>query len=456
MADVSAINRQPRRIFRRFCPGPQGRLGVWIVSVLMGATALSAVDLRTIPGLRSSHHDSQQLDTPSDVRARYWSSKFRQPSEVSGVASHSPPMVRHQEEIKPRGSSTVPGSPLSPYDDDSVHGSTVMRNDQDPIPAQLSVREGLLGQRIQELESHGESVTIMCVGESGVGKSTLLSNIFTVPIVHSVPKPTVKIVETSVKFECDSIPITVHLIDTPGYGDGLNIRSSFQSVRDYLEARFKQALKRENQIDRQERHILDTRMGVDAILYFFSPHRCKTVDLEFLKSIQGYATIIPILAKADTMTADELAEFRSTVIKRLKETGIKVFHSPFAIISSPYVVRSHQSSRGELVHGREYPWGTAESENELHSDLPALRRCLITEGLSELHDSTRRYYERYRAEHMTRKNNVWNRFLRAASSIGQTALILLVVRELPKSLYGLVTDLSGYEDERPTRAQRGM
>eukprot|EP00466_Bigelowiella_natans_P014251 jgi/Bigna1/126593/aug1.3_g1301 len=327
------------------------------------------------------------------------------------------------------------------------NGASNSALDSDAIPAQLSVREGLLGQRIQDLESHGESVTIMCVGESGVGKSTLLSNIFTVPIVHSVPKPTVKIVETSVKFECDGIPITVHLIDTPGYGDGMDIRKSFSYVKDYLEAKFQQSLKRETQIERQDRHSLDTSLGVDAILYFFSPHRCKTVDLEFLKSIQGYATIIPILAKADTMTADELAEFRSTVIKKLKATGIKVFHSPFAIISSPYVVRSHQNSRGELIHGREYPWGTAESENELHSDLPALRRCLITEGLSELHEATRRYYERYRAMQLTRKNSLFARLRRAITGFVQTALVIFAIKEAPRIRGDILGGFGDYFDD---------
>ena len=34
---------------------------------------------------------------------------------------------------------------------------------------------------LHQLESRGEGVTIMCVGESGVGKSSLISNIFTVP-----------------------------------------------------------------------------------------------------------------------------------------------------------------------------------------------------------------------------------------------------------------------------------
>jgi len=404
--------------------------------------------------LGSSHNEP--MESPSDYRSKYWTARFRQ-TEEGNVQSPSPYLgsqqaseLNHHPHQLRQQPSVSPGSPVS-YDAGEIvvqtNGGEAMP-ELKPISDQLSVREGLLGQRIQQLESHGESVTIMCVGESGVGKSTLLSNIFTVPICHSCPKPTCKIVETSVKFECDGIPITVNLIDTPGYGDGMDIRANFNSVKSYLEKRFERSLGKENQIERQERHSLDNTLGVDAILYFFSPHRCKEIDLEFLKSIQGYATIIPILAKADTMTADELAEFRATVIKRLKQAGIKVFHSPFAIIASPYSVKSATNNRGYHVPGRQYPWGVAESENERHSDLPALRRCLITEGLSELHESTRRYYEAYRTEQLRKKNSVWSRIKRAAVTFLQTALLLFAAREAPRLKDDIIGEGQGHSDIR--------
>lgn len=53
---------------------------------------------------------------------------------------------------------------------------------------ELSLLEGLLHQRADELREHGERLTIMCVGESGVGKSSLIGNIFTIPLGPS-PAP---------------------------------------------------------------------------------------------------------------------------------------------------------------------------------------------------------------------------------------------------------------------------
>ena len=33
------------------------------------------------------------------------------------------------------------------------------------------------------------------------------------------------------------------------------------------------------------------------VLYFFSPHRCKDIDMLFLSKLRGRASILPILAK---------------------------------------------------------------------------------------------------------------------------------------------------------------
>ncbi len=87
----------------------------------------------------------------------------------------------------------------------------------------LDVRTGLLKQREAQLESTGESLSIMCVGESGTGKSTLIANIFTAPITRSsesrsseVGGPTQSIVESHLSLDCEGIPLKIKIIDTPG------------------------------------------------------------------------------------------------------------------------------------------------------------------------------------------------------------------------------------------------
>jgi hypothetical protein len=88
----------------------------------------------------------------------------------------------------------------------------------------LDVRTGLLKQREAQLETVGESLSIMCVGESGTGKSTLIANIFTAPITRSsesrssegVGGPTLSIVESHLSLDCEGIPLKIKIVDTPG------------------------------------------------------------------------------------------------------------------------------------------------------------------------------------------------------------------------------------------------
>merc|ERR1719183_3204013 len=122
------------------------------------------------------------------------------------------------------------------------------------------------------------------------------------------------------------------------------------------------------------------------------------------------------------MTSDELIAFRSLVTTKLAEAKITYFRGPFAVISSPlsdappnpaaaaalppapqpsperrYGSTLQSPPRSPSIMGgkagRYYPWGTAESENEDHSDLRALRRMLVTDGLLDLRAATQRNFE---------------------------------------------------------------
>lgn len=221
------------------------------------------------------------------------------------------------------------------------------------------------------------------------------------------------------------------MIDTPGFGDLLDIHRSFRSITSYLDNTYEKAFKREAATDRSaDYHKLDSDLGVDAVLYFISPHRLKGLDLELLTRLRGRAAIIPIIAKADTMTVDELRLFRSQVAEQLADANIPVFHAALAIIASP------------SASGRTYPWGVAESENEAHSDLPTLRRLLLIDGLEDLHDARRNAYERYRTDLMRRlRGGGFTRALRAAQTAAlYTTVLAIILPQMREPLASVARD----------------
>lgn len=171
---------------------------------------------------------------------------------------------------------------------------------------------------------------------------------------------------------------------------------------------------------------------MDVILYFFPPHRAKAVDYAFLRRLQGRASIVPVLSKADTMTFEELEAFREQVTSDLEKAGIPIAHPPIAIICATDI-----GARTE-ARGRRYPWGFAPSELDgaPHSGLPQLRRFLLIEGLLPLRETSREHYEAYRRHALRR-----SQFSPAVRNLLPPAPLLLALLALPQTRHWVVRQL---------------
>ena len=54
---------------------------------------------------------------------------------------------------------------------------------------------------------------------------------------------------------------------------------------------------------------------IHVALYFIQPtgHSLREIDIEFLKRIGPRVNVIPVIAKADSLTKEELIEFKNKV-----------------------------------------------------------------------------------------------------------------------------------------------
>lgn len=148
-----------------------------------------------------------------------------------------------------------------------------------PTPLASQFRDGIRKQHMAALESRGESITIMCVGESGLGKTSLLSSLFQTELDWPDPAvknsrslaPTSAIAELVVPFDLDGVPFTAKLVDSPGYGDLTDLTRSFSVVTRYLEGCFRSALRYESQIKRGTRGVRDQPVDVSRRLRLVPP-----------------------------------------------------------------------------------------------------------------------------------------------------------------------------------------
>ena len=115
------------------------------------------------------------------------------------------------------------------------------------------------------------------------------------------------------KFSWLICPFLVRLtvIDTPGFGDYVNNRDSWQPIIEFLDDQHESYMLQEQQPHRQEK--IDMR--VHACLYFIRPtgHTLKPLDIEVMKRLSTRVNLIPVVAKADTLSTSDLIKFKRRV-----------------------------------------------------------------------------------------------------------------------------------------------
>ncbi|KPJ01362.1 Septin-2 [Papilio xuthus] len=274
--------------------------------------------------------------------------------------------------------------------------------------------DSLPDQLVNKSVQNGFVFNILCIGETGLGKSTLMDSLFNTnfessPSPHNLP--TVKLKAHTYELQESSVRLKLTICDTVGYGDQVNKEDSFKAVVDYIDAQFEAYLQEELKIKRSLPTYHDSRLHV--CLYFICPtgHGLKSIDLVCMKKLDTKVNIIPIIAKADTISKTELQKFKSKIMHELQANGVEIYqfpvddesvsevngamnsHIPFAVVGSTDFVKLGNKT----VRARQYPWGTVQVENESHCDFVKLREMLIRTNMEDMREKTHaRHYELYR------------------------------------------------------------
>uniref|UniRef100_A0A2K5EUD7 Septin 12 n=1 Tax=Aotus nancymaae TaxID=37293 RepID=A0A2K5EUD7_AOTNA len=232
--------------------------------------------------------------------------------------------------------------------------------------------EAVLGQLKIKAMKMGFEFNIMVVGQSGLGKSTMVNTLFKSKVWKSnppglgLPTPqTLQLHSVTHVIEEKGVKLKLTVTDTPGFGDQIN--------NDNL----------------------------------------RPLDIEFLQRLCRTVNVVPVIARADSLTMEEREAFRHRIQKNLRTHCIDVYPQkcfdedindkilnsklrdriPFAVVGAD---REHLVN-GRCVLGRKTKWGIIEVENMAHCEFPLLRDLLIRSHLQDLKDITHNvHYENYR------------------------------------------------------------
>ncbi|KAF3046261.1 hypothetical protein E8E11_008970 [Didymella keratinophila] len=275
------------------------------------------------------------------------------PSTPTSVSLHSLKLSDEGSVIDETGSQVITSSGEEEDDVETQQGAS-MSFPQLVMPSiQMPTRRPFTdkGKNMGKLK-------VLVAGQAGIGKTSLIRSIVQScdDIVHvdslspsqslSQPPPrrlksrrrqteqgaTIDIEDTRVlrrrKSSIDTIlERNICFVDTPGYFGGSSEQDDMNHVVEYVESLLQQTASITHLEDGELVGVISGSGGilVDVVLYMLPPNKEITTDIEFMQRLSAYTNVIPVIAKSETLTAQELVSLKASILARLQSTAVKPF-----------------------------------------------------------------------------------------------------------------------------------
>lgn len=281
--------------------------------------------------------------------------------------------------------------------------------------------------------------TIMIVGESGMGRSSFINTLCgsnsVVKTSHTVDQDIfgkkLNLRKENVELEDnDGHKILLNIIDSPNFGLQSNCEEDFKIIVDFIRHQYDEVLLEESRVNRNTR-FKDGRIHV--LIYMINPtgHGLSEIDIHFMLHVNNLVNIIPVIAKADSLTPEELKLNKQLILEDLQRYKIKFFtfvekdydldysddeimqynkylntQIPFGIICANEFQNSGNNEETDLKFRVLNPINTRpiNTENPKYSDFAILKNVLLITHLSEFKEITQNLiYENYRTDALSGK-----------------------------------------------------
>ncbi|OCK83650.1 cell division/GTP binding protein [Lepidopterella palustris CBS 459.81] len=302
--------------------------------------------------------------------------------------------------------------------------ATLINNPTSVYPKSYVGFDSITSQIEKKLVKRGFQFNIICVGQTGLGKSTLINTIFASHLMDSKGRlspeepirSTTEIQAVSHIIEENGVRLRLNIVDTPGYGDLINNERCWDPIVKYIKDQHSAYLRKELTAQR-ERYLQDTR--IHCCLFFIQPsgHALKPIDIVVLKKLSEFVNVVPVIAKSDSLTLEERAAFKERIKEEFAFHNLRMYpydneeHDqeevalnasiknilPFAVVGSEKTI----VVGGKQVRGRQNRWGVINVEDENHCEFVYLRNFLTRTHLQDLIETTSQiHYESFRAKQL--------------------------------------------------------
>merc|ERR1711939_1208861 len=157
-------------------------------------------------------------------------------------------------------------------------------------------------------------------------------------------------------------------VDTPGYGNQTSCLECITPVVEYIESQFKKVTSFDGMSEPEMVNLLSGNGGsqVDVVLYVVS-NKIKPVDIEYLRRLSALTNVIPLVARADAFSPEEVSSLKHNIMSELDAANIKPFlfsltpeaaqrtsqpSPPYAISTTPS--KDHDTMDASLLMSPDY------------------------------------------------------------------------------------------------------
>ena len=303
--------------------------------------------------------------------------------------------------------------------------AVISQQEAEHTPLQSYVGFDSITKQIEsKLLKRGLQFNVMVVGQTGLGKSTLINTLFAAHLIDTkgrfaadeTVRQTTEIHPVSHVIVENGVKLRLNIVDTPGYGDQMNNENCWDPIIKYIKDQHSAYLRKELTAMR-DRYIVDTR--IHCCLFFINPtgHGLRPIDVTVMKKLSDVVNVVPVIAKSDSLTMDERDLFKQRIRAEMQYNNIRIYPFdnddyeeeerelnerirgliPFAVVGSEKTVVID----GKQVRGRQNRYGVVNVENESHCEFTHLRNFLTRTHLQDLIETTAQiHYEAFRSKQL--------------------------------------------------------
>ncbi|KAL2074557.1 hypothetical protein VTL71DRAFT_8335 [Oculimacula yallundae] len=157
-------------------------------------------------------------------------------------------------------------------------------------------------------------------------------------------------------------------VDTPGFGSQTSCLECITPVIDYIESQYRKVTTLEDMSQPEMINLLSGNGGsqVDVVLYLISD-KIKPVDIEYMRRLSALTNVIPLVARADTLTSEEISSLKEIIMSEIEAANVRPFlfgltpqaaqHTsqpspPYAISTTPS--KDHDTMDASLLMSPDY------------------------------------------------------------------------------------------------------